>query len=339
MKLAYYEGARSFSVGEGVKKAPGAGEVMVKIAYCGICGTDVHIFSGTMDARTGLHKVIGHECSGTVEEVGEGVTEYQKGDQVVVRPLDYCGECPTCKAGYTHICQNLKFMGVDTEGAFQEYWTVNERTLHKLPSDLDLKDAALTEPLAVACHDVQRGDVKPGDKAVVIGGGPIGLLVALAARKRGAEVLISEVSEERLALAGEMGFKTLNPVKEDLEKTVFAWTENAGADVVFEVSGSQAGADALTKVTCPRGRIVVVAIFGNPPKVDLHKFFWREYQMRGARVYEKQNFEEAIAFLNEEKENLRKLITSVFPLSEIQKAFEKIVDGRREMKVLIDCTR
>ena len=101
------------------------------------------------------------------------------------------------------------------------------------------------------------------------------------------------------------------------------------------VSGTQAGADSITKITRPHGRIVVVAIFGEAPRVDLHKFFWKEYQMRGARVYEENDFDEAIAFLSEEKEKLRKLVTSVFSLDEIQQAFERIVDGRKEMKVLI----
>ena len=182
---------------------------------------------------------------------------------------------------------------------------------------------------------MERGEVKPGDKAVVIGGGPIGLLVALAAKRRGAEVLVSEVSRQRLDLAAELGFRTVNPAEDDLESVVADFTGNVGADVTFEVSGTQAGADSITKITRPHGRIVVVAIFGEAPRVDLHKFFWKEYQMRGARVYEENDFDEAIAFLSEEKEKLRKLVTSVFSLDEIQQAFERIVDGRKEMKVLI----
>ena len=335
MRAAYYEEARKFAVGEKELRAPAKGEVRVKIAYCGICGTDIHVFLGGMEKRTGRHAVIGHECSGIVDEIGEDVCGFRKGDKVVVRPLDYCGNCPTCKAGHSHICQNLKFMGVDSEGAFQEYWTVPARTLHHLPVDMDLLDGALVEPLAVACHDVERGEVKPGDRAVVIGGGPIGLLVALAAKRRGADVLVSEVSSQRLELAAELGFQTVNPVEEELEKAVGDWSGNVGADITFEVSGTQAGADSITKITRPHGRIVVVAIFGEAPRVDLHKFFWKEYQMRGARVYEEQDFDEAIRFLAEEKETLRKLVTSVFPLEEIQQAFEKIVDGRKEMKVLI----
>lgn len=335
MKAAFYEEARRFSVEEKELAPPSQGEVRVKIAYCGICGTDIHVFLGGMEKRTGRHAVIGHECSGVVDEVGEGVFGFQKRDKVVIRPLDYCGACPTCKAGYSHICQNLKFMGVDSEGAFQEFWTVPARTLHRLPEDMDLRDGALVEPLAVACHDVERGEVKPGDKAVVIGGGPIGLLVALAAKRRGAEVLVSEVSRQRLDLAAELGFRTVNPAEDDLESVVADFTGNVGADVTFEVSGTQAGADSITKITRPHGRIVVVAIFGEAPRVDLHKFFWKEYQIRGARVYEENDFDEAIAFLSEEKEKLRKLVTSVFSLDEIQQAFERIVDGRKEMKVLI----
>lgn len=339
MRASFYEREREFSVGECVAVPPKKGEVRLEIAYCGVCGTDVHIFMGTMDSRVGRHRTIGHECSAVVAETGEGVEGFKPGDRVVVRPLDYCGECPTCRAGFCHICQNLKFMGVDSEGAFQGSWTVDARTLHRIPDQISLQDGALIEPLAVACHDVERAEIKRGDKAVVIGGGPIGLLVAIAARSRGADILISEVSEDRLKLAHDLGFDTVNPVTEDAEAAVLKRTDGAGADVAFEVSGSQAGAELMTKIVRPRGRIVVVAIFGKTVAVDLHKFFWREYQMRGARVYEKEDFEKALSLMEEEADDIRRLVTSIYPLSRIQEAFEKIVDGRREMKVLIDCRK
>ena len=190
---------------------PGPGEVQVDVAYCGICGTDLHVYLGHMDARIGNHRVIGHEMSGRVAALGEGVEDLAVGDAVVVRPLDHCGECPACDAGHQHICHKLKFLGLDTDGAFQGKWTVPAHTIHKLPDDLSLEHAALVEPLAVAAHDVARADVQPDEDVLVIGGGPIGMLVAMAAREAGAKVTVSEVNSYRLALAPGTRLHGLEP--------------------------------------------------------------------------------------------------------------------------------
>ena len=147
MKAAQYIGNKSFSIVEGTAIPPGEGEVRLQVGYVGICGTDMHIYHGVMDQRVAPPKTIGHEMSGIVMEVGQGVTNVALGDRVVVRPLDYCGECPACVAGHTHVCQNLKFMGIDTPGAMQSSWTVKARTLHKLPENVSLQQGALVEPL------------------------------------------------------------------------------------------------------------------------------------------------------------------------------------------------
>ena len=199
-KAAFYEGHKTFSVRGGPAVPPGPGEVRLQVAYVGICGTDVHIWHGAMDQRVRIPQVIGHEMSGTVAELGDGVTGLQPGDPVVVRPLDPRAETPADR-GYSHICQKLKFIGIDSPGAFQSSWTVPAFTVHKLPAGVDLKTGALAEPLAVACHDVKRGEVRPGELAVVIGGGPIGMFVAMVARQAGARVVISELSPFRLAFA------------------------------------------------------------------------------------------------------------------------------------------
>ena len=198
---AYYRGNKTFTVETTTAKAPGAGEVAVRTAYCGICGTDMHVFHGNMDARVGFERVIGHEMSGLISAVGEGVSGIAVGDKVVVRPLDHCGDCPACNAGHQHICHKLKFLGLDTDGAMQEIWTVPAHTIHKRPADLRLDHAALIEPVAVACHDVRLSGLQPGEDVVVIGGGPIGMLCAMVARDAGGKVLLSEVNETRLAPA------------------------------------------------------------------------------------------------------------------------------------------
>ncbi|KUP94570.1 zinc-dependent alcohol dehydrogenase [Tritonibacter horizontis] len=332
---AFYRGDHRFSVETVDVRAPGEGEVAVRIAYCGICGTDMHVFHGNMDARVGFERVIGHEMSGVIEAVGAGVEGLTKGQKVVVRPLDHCGECPACTAGHQHICHNLKFLGLDTEGAFQEIWTVPAHTLHILPDDMRLDHAALIEPVAVACHDVRLSGLAKGEDVVVIGGGPIGVLVAAVARAAGGNVLISEVNENRLAIAAKMGFDTINPAKSDLVDSIQKRTGGKGADVVFEVSGTQPGVDAMTAVAAVRARLVMVAIHAQKPQIDLFRFFWRELELKGARVYEPADYEKAIQLVARGEIDAETIITDVSPLTDIQQAFEALDASPTALKSLI----
>jgi len=305
--------------------------VRLDVAYCGLCGTDLHIAHGAMDARVHPPQVIGHEMSGTVAEVGERVAGFRIGDAVVVRPLDTRGETPADR-GFSHIARNLKFLGIDAPGALQASWTVPAFTLHRLPPGVDLRLGALAEPLAVACHDVRRGEVAPGETAVVIGGGPIGLLIALVASARQARVLVVEPDEGRRALARELGLDAFDP-QEDLSAAV----GEAGAEVVFEVSGSAAGILAATKHASIRGRVVVVAIFREPKPVALFDLFWKELEVRGARVYDPEDFEAAIYLIAGGSLPLDRVITGVEPLERVPALFDELRAGRSAMKILVDC--
>ena len=336
MKAAYYDGNKTITVGASIPQSPGAGQVRIQVAYCGICGTDLHIYQGHMDQRVAMPQVVGHEMSGEIAEVGPEVAGWKIGDRVVVRPLDPCGSCPACQAGHAHVCYNLKFLGIDTPGAFQGSWTVPAHTLHRLPDGLPLDTAALIEPLAVACHDVRRGEVRPGENVVVIGGGPIGMLIALVARHAGARVVVSEINPFRIDLARELGLEAINPLDTDLVTAINEQTHGAGADIVFEVSGSAAGASTMTQLVRTRGRIVVVAIFSEPPPVDLFRFFWRELDLRGARVYEPEDFDKAIALAEDGTLPLDRLISDRRPLKDLQTVFEQIESSTNLMKVLID---
>lgn len=338
MHAAFFEGNRTLRVGDCAEVAPGAGQVQIKVEYCGICGTDLHLFHGAMAHRLTLPHVMGHEMSGTLAAIGTGVAGWDVGDRVTVRPLDPCGECPACKIGHSHICHNLKFLGIDTPGALQGMWTVPAHTLHRLPDSLSLRQGALVEPIAVACHDVRMSEVHAGEFAVVIGGGPIGILIALVAQTRGARVLQAEVNPFRLQLARNLGIEAVNPAEIDLPALVNQHTGGAGADVVFEVSGSAAGSEMMTKLPRTRGRIVVVAIYAEPPKVDLFRFFWRELQLSGARVYEPEDFEEAIHLAASGKLPLDRLITDVLPLSRLEEAMHRMERGGDCMKILVSCT-
>ena len=332
---AFYRGDKSFAVEQTAPVDPGPGEARIRIAYCGICGTDMHVYHGNMDARVGLNRVIGHEMSGVVEALGEGVSSHLLGQKVVVRPLDHCGDCPACAAGHEHICHNLRFLGLDTDGAMQELWVVPAHTLHQLPADLRLDHAALIEPVAVACHDVRLSGLQPGEDVVVIGGGPIGVLVAMVARDAGGNVVISEVNPNRLAIAEQLGFDPVNPAEVDLAQAINSRTGAKGADVVFEVSGTQPGVDAMTAVAATRARIVMVAIHAQKPAIDLFQFFWRELKLIGARVYEPADYEKAIAIIASGGVDADTVITDVAPLAEIQQAFEALDRSPTAMKSLI----
>lgn len=335
MFAAQYTGNKSFSIQSGASVPPGEGEVRLDVGYVGICGTDMHIYHGAMDARVAPPQIIGHEMSGIVAELGEGVTDFAIGDKVVVRPLDYCGECPACKAGHSHVCQNLKFMGIDTPGAFQSSWTVKARTLHKLPDGVTLKMGALVEPLSVACHDVSRANVTAGEHVVVIGGGPIGQLIALVAKAKGATVLLSEVSAPRREFAEKYGIESIDPLNNDIVTFVKEWSGNKGADAVFEVSGVQPAVDVMADIAAVRGRICMVAIHTQKPNVDLFAFFWKELQLVGARVYEYQDFEDAIALIAENKFNLEPFISSVSQIQNIADAFSNMDGNPSGMKALV----
>ena len=335
IQAAFYRGDRSFVVEETTAQAAGPGEVSIRIAFCGICGTDMHVYHGNMDARVGLNRVVGHEMSGVVSSIGEGVEGIKLGQNVVVRPLDHCGDCPACSAGHQHVCHNLKFLGLDTDGAMQEIWTVPAHTVHTLPDDMRLDHAALIEPVAVACHDVRMADLRQGEDVLVIGGGPIGILCAMVAREAGGNVVVSEVNPARLAIAEKLGFDTMNPKEVDLKAAIHDRTGGKGADVVFEVSSTQPGVDAMTACAATRGRIVMVAIHAQKPQIDLFQFFWRELKLFGARVYEPVDYDKAIALVAAGGIDADTVITDVSPLANIQGAFESLDSSPTALKSLI----
>ncbi|GAA2274228.1 alcohol dehydrogenase catalytic domain-containing protein [Glycomyces scopariae] len=313
---------------------PGPGHVQIAVAYNGICGTDLHIVHGHMDSRVDVPAIIGHEMSGTIAAVGDGVEGWAVGDPVTVMPLAWDGTCPACLAGNRHICHNLDFVGIDSPGALQGRWNVDAALLVPLPRTLDLKHAALVEPTAVAVHDVRRAGLARGDKAVVIGGGPIGVLIASVARSEGADVTVIELDDRRRSAVAGLGFTALDP-RDDTVAQVERWTGGAGADVVFEVSGAAAAVLGAVDYAKVRGTLVVVAIHPEPRPVNLQRVFWRELSILGARVYERRDFDAAVALLDAGEIPADALITATVPLTEIQSAFDSLVSGEA-MKILVD---
>ncbi|MYS21179.1 2-desacetyl-2-hydroxyethyl bacteriochlorophyllide A dehydrogenase [Streptomyces sp. DvalAA-14] len=332
-----YTAARTLVVEEAVPSPPAAGQVRVEVAYTGICGTDLHVYHGSMDSRVGPPAVIGHEMSGRIAEIGPGVTMWQPGDHVTVMPLSWCGDCPACRAGHTHICHQLVFLGLDAPGCLQTGWTVPAGTLVRLPEELRLDHAALVEPTAVAVHDVRRAEVSPGEKVLVVGGGPIGLLIAVVARRAGADVLLVEPDPYRRSVAGALGLANTAPGGEDLAQTVARWSDGAGAAAAFEVSGAAAGVTTAVDLLATRGRLIQVAIHPAPREVSLHRFFWRELTLIGARLYDREDFETAVRLLTEGAIPAATLITRIEPLDRAAAAFEALESGAGVMKVLIRC--
>jgi 2-desacetyl-2-hydroxyethyl bacteriochlorophyllide A dehydrogenase len=333
-----YISARTLDTAPAEPSSPGPGEVELAPAFVGICGTDLHIFHGDMDARVAAPAVLGHEMSGRVVRVGPGVEGWQPGDAVTVMPLRWDDTCPACRAGHQHICQHLDFIGIDSPGAMQQRWTVPASTLIRLPGSLPLDRAALVEPTAVAVHDVGRAKVTEGEKVVVVGGGPVGILIALVARATGAEVRVVELSAHRRLLAEELGLTAWNPADDDVPALVREWTGQAGADVAFEVSGAAGGVDTAVDVLGVRGRLCLVAIHPRPREINLHRFFWRELTLIGARLYERGDFEKAVALVADGTIAAGRLISKVVPLTEAPAAFEALEGGGDVMKILVDCT-
>jgi len=335
MKAATYTGNRHITTMDGEITAPAPNEVVVDVAFCGLCGTDLHIVDGNMDTRVDIPHVPGHEMSGTISEVGAEATGWAVGDRVTVMPLHWDGTCPACLDGNQHICPQLDFLGVDVPGALQQRWRVPAATLVRLPDELDLQTAALIEPTAVAVHDVRRAELQVGDHVVVQGGGPIGLLIAIVARHAGASVLVAEVDPARRQRIEDLGFAVADPGTSDLASVVDAWTNGVGADVVFEVSGAETAVRQATALAKVRGTIVIVAIHPQAQPVDLQRVFWRELRILGARVYRRSDFERAVTLLETGVVKVDSVVTNVLSLDRTGEAVELLRSGSA-MKVLID---
>ncbi len=316
----------------------GPGEALIKVKYCGICGSDLHVLHGQHPTAR-FPVVPGHEFVGELVEMHGGCTaDFEKGDLVVAQPFFSCGNCQPCAKGRDNVCRSLRFMGAHTNGAFADYVKVLTRKMHKLPANIDLKTAALVEPIAVAVHDVRRSNLQVGETALVIGGGAIGLLVALVARHAGAgRVVISEPNAYRRGVAENLGFDTINPLSGTFDADLLKTTDSLGFDVVFEVSGSKQGVAASTKYAKITGKVMVIGMTPEPYPVDLSAVFAKELVLEGVRIHSQYNFIGAVELLKEGSLNheFSKLVTNVFPFDQVEEAFA-FAQGKSDfLKVLV----
>jgi 2-desacetyl-2-hydroxyethyl bacteriochlorophyllide A dehydrogenase len=218
----------------------------------------------------------------------------------------------------------------------QNRWNVPADLLVRLPGDMNLEHAALVEPTSVAVHDVRRSGLSAGQHAVVVGGGPVGVLIALVAKTTGADVSVVELDATRRELVTKLGLRAIDPA-DDVTALVGELTGGDGANVAFEVSGAQGGVTTAVDVLGVRGKLVMVAIHTQPREVNLHRFFWRELEMLGARLYERRDFEAAVDHIATGRVPVAELITGVFPLTQSAEAFATLARGGA-MKILVDCT-
>jgi (R,R)-butanediol dehydrogenase / meso-butanediol dehydrogenase / diacetyl reductase len=334
MRASYYHGNRTFRTAPAPMPVPKDGEALLRVRRVGICGTDLHIFQGHLDHRVPKGGIIGHETFAEVTEAPAG-SVFQKGDRVVVEPVLSCGVCRACRMGAAYLCYSLKVLGVDVAGGMQDYWTVPVARLLKVPDTLSDDHAALIEPLAVATHDVNRAQVKAGDAVIVFGGGPIGCLIALVCRHRGARVKVAEINPFRLDLLKGFALETIGP-EQDVVRAVNDWTGGDGADVAFEVTGNPAAVRLMTDVVRVWGTVSVVAIHAEPMPVHLYPMFARELTMHGSRLYTRGAWEEAIRLASTGAVPVGPLVSRRIPLEDLQKGMEEALAGGPVMKVLVD---
>lgn len=308
------------------------GWALVRIAYNGICGTDLAILHGT-HPRAQAPLIMGHEMSGWVEQAGaSGPTV---GALVVVEPLLSCGDCKSCRDGHAHVCRNLGLYGIDTPGGMAEYVALPPEVLHVVPEGVDPRTASLAEPLAVAVHAVTLSRMEKGDTVAVYGAGPIGVLTALVARHEGAgRVVITEPSAWRRSVAEGMGF-TVVPEGSTMAETLAPFTDGEGADTTFDTAAHPSVAAELTDVTRVLGRIVVVGVYKAPAPIDLRAVCFKEQTMAGVRVYTTPDVTRAIELIASGALGLETFPTKAFGLDQVSDAFDAATSGQDCLKVLV----
>ncbi|MCC3357873.1 2,3-butanediol dehydrogenase [Bacillus sp. REN16] len=322
------------------------GEVKLKVEWCGICGSDLHEYtvgpifipSETPHpiTRDRAPIVMGHEFSGQVIEIGEGVTRVQVGDRVAVEPIYSCGECQACKQGRYNLCDKMGFYGLSGGGGgFSEFAAVPEHMLHKLPETVSYEQGALVEPAAVALHAVKQSKLRVGDKAAVFGTGPIGLLVIEALKAAGAtEIYAVELSEQRRQKAEELGAIGINPNNGDVVEQIQQFS-NGGVDVAYEVTGVPPVLVQAINSTKFNGETMIVSIFETEASIHPQNIVMKERTVTGIIGY-RDVFPAVINLMAQGYFPAEKLVTKRITLDEVvTEGFEGLLKERNHIKILV----
>ncbi len=331
MKAAVFTGEPGISLEERPRPKVGPGEALIRVKYAGICGSDLYICSGS-NPRVKPPVVPGHEFTGEIVETD--FPGLKPGDRVAVEPLLACSRCSACRRGAYHVCRDLRLLGVQVDGGFAEYVAVPVDRIVKLPPGLSFENAVLTEPLAVAIHGLRQAVLELGDRVVVLGGGPVGLLLAQVARLAGARVMVSEISPYRREVAARMGFTVIDATGDPVHK-VMSLTGGEGADVVYEAAGVGATATQMARMTRIKGQIVVVGVYKELAPVDLLQISFREQTLRGSRVYNYQDFRRALELLARGDIDVERTVTHVFPLERVEEAMAAAAGEVDGVKVVL----
>jgi L-iditol 2-dehydrogenase len=316
------------------KPKPGAGELLVKVAACGICGSDLHIYEWELGADrmvSRLPAVLGHEPAGEVAEIGAGVTGFKAGDRVALDPFGHCGQCGPCRAGRFNLCSSPTHLS----GAFAEYVIAPAGNSHLVPSSMNLEQAALLEPFGTGLHAVEQSCLKVGDSCVVEGPGPIGLSIALAARALGVSSIVVtglEVDKERLAMARDMGFKTVCASERGWQEQARSMLPRDGADVVFDACGM---IDSPRELLRRGGELVEV---GWPARdlssTELRALFFHGVTLINSRIRKPETWRRAIAMVSSGAVDMLPMVTHRFDIARGVDAFE-LLRARKGVKALI----
>ena len=314
------------------------GEILIKIMRIGICGSDIHVYHGKHPYTT-YPVVQGHEVSGEIVQVGSEVSGFKEGNKVTVQPQVSCGKCYSCKHGKYHICDNLMVMGFQTTGMASEYFLVDAQKVLKLPDDMSFEHGAMVEPLAVAVHALRRAGNIKGKKILVLGAGPIGNLVAQAAKGMGSKaVMITDLSEHRLALAKKCGIDyCINTKEQNVGDEITKIFGPDKADLILECVGVNPTMEQAINFARKGTDIIVVGVFGEKATVDLGLLQDRELRLIGTLMYQEEDYKKAIELINNNEIYLDTLITNHFSFKDYLKAYKYIEEMKDEsMKVMID---
>lgn len=320
MTAAVYNGPKQIDIQKVDFPNVPDGWSLIKVAYCGVCGTDLNIYGGG-HPRAQAPLIMGHEFSGLVY----GHPSIQDGKSVTVLPLLYCGKCKPCRGGIPHVCESLKLIGIDCNGGMAEFVAVPNEKIVPLPNSMTLKVGALIEPFAVGVHAIRESRFKPGDSVTVFGAGPIGLCVALVLKYFGAkEITVVEPNSYRHKLSTELGFITLDPTKDEIPKN----------DMVYDCAAHPTVAEKLVEKTRVRGEIVLVGAYKKPTELDLQNITFKELSLKGTRVYTYNDYEIAIKLINEQPD-AQKILTHVTKIQDTSQLFQDLLAGADMVKAVV----
>ena len=333
-------GAGNMELREVPVPEPGAGQVLIEVAYTGICGSDLHIYHSDISLAMRFPVITGHEFSGTIVKLGEGVSDLEVGERVSgITSFGVCGKCLNCKTGKTNICTQKKLIGYWYDGAFANYIVIPAHNAQVLPDNVGFREGAVLEPLGCAVEAVvELTRVKPEDVVVVMGPGLIGQLVAQVAGLCGGRVVVAGTNKDecRLQLAGTLGAHELvNIEKDDLAARVNALSQGMGADVVFECSGAAPAARAGLNVLRRGGQYTQVGLFGKPIEIDFEQIAYKEAKVTGSLGQNWLNWHLALKLLKYGRVQIPPLVSDVLPLDRWESGFQAFSNGSG-LKILLE---